>query len=173
MGVPWGRVQSASKYLPDVQHCFHREGDTMVRREVVNSLPSEIGNRLKRLSEAQHRLARDHRILTDATHSFGWGRVPRPCWPRSESRARTYWGITATCSSQWLRRLCDRLAASRHRCEGGRCGRWRTCTLLGIVLIAMTVTDCATWPAPPNILDGHYSASAPADAARRPTPAAP
>jgi hypothetical protein len=38
----------------------------MVRQEAVNSLLAEIRNRIERLSAAQHRMARDHRILTDA-----------------------------------------------------------------------------------------------------------
>src|SRR6476646_1040109 len=52
----------------------------------------------------------------------GWGRAPEPSWPRSESRARSCCGTTATSSSPWPRRLFDRLVASRHRREGGRRG---------------------------------------------------
>jgi hypothetical protein len=43
-------------------------------REFVNSLLLEIRSRLERLSEAQHRLARDHRILTDAATRLRLGK---------------------------------------------------------------------------------------------------
>jgi hypothetical protein len=40
----------------------------------VNSLLAEIRNRLERLSAAQHRMARDHRILTDAATQLRLGK---------------------------------------------------------------------------------------------------
>jgi len=46
----------------------------MVRQEAVNSLLAEIRNRLERLSAAQHRMARDHRILTDAATQLRLGK---------------------------------------------------------------------------------------------------
>jgi hypothetical protein len=46
----------------------------MVRQEAVNSLLAEIRNRLERLSAAQHRMARDHRILTDAATRLRLGK---------------------------------------------------------------------------------------------------
>ena len=46
----------------------------MVRQEAVNSLLAEIRNRLERLSAAQHRIARDHRILTDAATQLRLGK---------------------------------------------------------------------------------------------------
>ncbi len=77
-------------------------------RELDRSLLTEIRSRLERTSEAQHRLARDHRILTDAATRLRLGRVPRPCWPRSESRARSCCWTTVTFSSRWPRHLSDR-----------------------------------------------------------------
>ena len=46
----------------------------MVRQEAVNSLLADIRNRLDRLSAAQHRMARDHRILTDAATQLRLGK---------------------------------------------------------------------------------------------------
>jgi hypothetical protein len=46
----------------------------MVRQEAVNSLLAEIRNRLERLSAARHRMARDHRILTDAATQLRLGK---------------------------------------------------------------------------------------------------
>jgi hypothetical protein len=46
----------------------------MVRQEAVNSLLAEIRNRLERSSAAQHRMARDHRILTDAATQLRLGK---------------------------------------------------------------------------------------------------
>jgi hypothetical protein len=43
-------------------------------REFMNSLLAEIRSRLERLSEAQHRLARDRRILSDAATRLRLGR---------------------------------------------------------------------------------------------------
>jgi len=49
--------------------------DTMSEgRELDRSLLAEIRSRLERTSEAQHRLARDHRILTDAATRLRLGK---------------------------------------------------------------------------------------------------
>jgi hypothetical protein len=46
----------------------------MVRQEAVNSLLAEIRNRLERLSGSQHRMARDHHILTNAATQLRLGK---------------------------------------------------------------------------------------------------
>lgn len=46
-------------------------------REIESTLLKEIQSRLGRLSEAQHRLARDHRILVDAATRLRLGKSAR------------------------------------------------------------------------------------------------
>jgi hypothetical protein len=97
-------------------------------RELDRSLLAEIRSRLERLSETQHQLARDHRILTDAATRLRLGKSAEAVVAEiRESRVRSCCGITAIYSSPWGsspwgRRHFDRLVASRPRREGGRRG---------------------------------------------------
>jgi hypothetical protein len=84
-------------------------------REFVNSLLIEIRSRLERLSEAQHRLARDHRILTDAATRLRLGKsaeaVVAEIREQSPELLGDYCEIQITMASAPLRSI-GRIAAS-------------------------------------------------------------
>ena len=81
----------------------------------MNSLLAEIRSRLERLSEAQHRLARDRRILSDAATRLRLGRsaevVLAEIREQSPELLRDYCDIQLTLTAAPLRSI-GRLAAS-------------------------------------------------------------
>lgn len=84
-------------------------------REFDGSLLAEIRSRLERLSETQHQLARDHRILTDAATRLRLGRsaeaVLAEIREQSPELLRDYCDIQITLAAAPLRSI-GRLAAS-------------------------------------------------------------
>ena len=84
-------------------------------RELDRPLLTEILSRLERLSEAQHRLARDHRILTEAATQLRLGKsaqaVLAEIREQSPELLRDYCDIQLTLAAAPLRSI-GRLAAS-------------------------------------------------------------
>ena len=84
-------------------------------REFEGSLLAEIRRRLERLSETQHQLAREHRILTDAATRLRLGKsagaVLAEIREQSPELLRDYCDIQLTLAATPLRSI-GRLAAS-------------------------------------------------------------
>ena len=85
------------------------------RREFEGALLAEIRSRLERLSETQHQLAREHRILTDAATRLRLGKsagaVLAEIREQSPELLRDYCDIQLTLAAAPLRSI-GRLAAS-------------------------------------------------------------
>ena len=84
-------------------------------REFEGALLAEIRSRLERLSETQHQLAREHRILTDAATRLRLGKsagaVLAEIREQSPGLLRDYCDIQLTLAAAPLRAI-GRLAAS-------------------------------------------------------------
>jgi hypothetical protein len=84
-------------------------------RELEVALLAEIRSRLERLSETQHQLAREHRILTDAATRLRLGKsagaVLAEIREQSPELLRDYCDIQLTLAAAPLRSI-GRLAAS-------------------------------------------------------------
>jgi hypothetical protein len=98
-------------------------------REIETALLGEIGSRLERLSETRHRLARDHRILTEAATQLRLGRsaevVLAAIREQSPSLLRDYADVQLTPLAA-RPRPAGRLPAGRLMVAGGAASATRT-----------------------------------------------